>query len=307
LQKSTEHAQDLKQRGSQCLEQIEVASHNLNAGWMRIRFLPEFSQTGKTDPQAAAYALARVTGVISPQESSVEPTLIPQNRLNGILLGIKAKKADVTTQQTWLSKDCQSSTLRGTWRVSRPPLRSEELKRTTTTFTPAASTSSKTGVWSEWILWDRRYWLRVRTNNAQTLARIGVRCYQSSHTDAMRKQLGPGGFNILLKLLKDNAPGTTRFTLPVLTVDGKIVLFPSLINQNSPARKLFIDDNPPGLRLEWEISYKVNLHESGSGIKRTRDSCVRHSGYLPTVPLRSIFGSSSSSVRDLKMKRHSLR
>ena len=87
-------------------------------------------------------------------------------------------------------------------------------------------------LWSEWRLWDERYWIRIGSSprdDAQTLDVI-VRVLTPEDVNSLRRELPPK--NPLSKKLK-NIPGHLRTTLPAIVQtlpdrESRIVALPSL-------------------------------------------------------------------------------
>jgi hypothetical protein len=87
-------------------------------------------------------------------------------------------------------------------------------------------------LWSDWRLWDERYWIRIGSpprEDMQTLD-VVVRLMKPEDISSLRQELGQKSF--LLKTLK-NIPGHLRTTLPLITRNlpdnqKRIVALPSL-------------------------------------------------------------------------------
>ncbi|OAL28716.1 hypothetical protein AYO22_02581 [Fonsecaea multimorphosa] len=301
-QSSCRAVNSLAARGEQVLQELRVLLFDLRSGRMTVRVSSAFVSLCESDPEAGAYALARLTSVVSPQSRDDEPTLVPRHNLRQFLDKSRSQFREwMTVQQVLLEKaetglnankqldasslqiERQSDSSRGSpdeegtvWTLSRPPMRVSEVTLTTRGFSVGAhkeqagdgdasltarvnlaDNRSQAGLWSEWILWDHRYWIRVRTKNAKALSRVRVRTYSESDVQRVYARL-QNRSSELQSLLAEAAPGKLRYTLPVLTVDEHVSVFPTLNvtvdEEDSMDVKSRLTDPPI---LEWEVCYKV--------------------------------------------------
>ncbi len=297
------HAKSLSSRGDSVLKESKVYAIDLRSGCMTVQFSPHFQDSCTEDPEAGAYALARLTGVVSPQsKDDNEPTLVPQQNLRDLVernshetveqmtiqqvLMEKSESASVTKQTTkhevedgtddanlrLLSCATQSTT----WNFSRPPMRARELEIASMAFQPSLRhniderakmtknsreyrdmTDKRKGIWSEWLLWDHRYWIRIRTKDAKRLSTIRIRPYTEPDAHDVYKRLGDNRA-AFQAILAEAAPGKSRYTIPVLTTNGRVSVFPTL---NVKVRELKAMRSKSSLSahpmLEWEVCYKV--------------------------------------------------
>jgi len=113
---------------------------------------------------------------------------------------------------------------------------------------------------SKSVLWDSRYWIKIQASHEAILSAVTVRPFRKddAHTvgDHTRLLTKPP----LSTLLHYHAPGSIRWTLPVLAIGGYVVTFPTLW-KNALARNPF-DQAVSSLGLtrgwlKWEVCYKV--------------------------------------------------
>ncbi|KIW34096.1 tRNA(Ile)-lysidine synthetase [Cladophialophora immunda] len=300
-QSSSRSVTSLAARGEQALQGLRVLTFDLRSGRMTVGVSSTFASLCESDPEAGAYALARLTSVVSPQPRDDEPTLVPRQNLEQFLDKNRSRfRERVTVQQVLLEKadsrlvskesarssfqtpqrGNSSTNLLGEgetlWTLSRPPMRQAELKLAERGFslstrpgqagkegvnlTPGAELSQnhrQTALWSKWMLWDHRYWIRVRTKNSEALSQICIRPYAES--DVQRVYAGlQNTSSELQSILAEAAPGKLRYTIPVLTVDGQVSVFPTL-NVIVDTEDLVDVKSRPTERpiLEWEVCYKV--------------------------------------------------
>ncbi|KAL8859925.1 MAG: hypothetical protein Q9198_010604, partial [Flavoplaca austrocitrina] len=99
-----------------------------------------------------------------------------------------------------------------------------------------------------WHLWDGRYWiqiinctakpLNIRPLTEDRLIRLKARIKAEDHENTKAPA-------ILQKLLKEAAPGLSRFTLPAIVDDeDNVVVLPTL------------DFEVEGLTIEWRVRYR---------------------------------------------------
>lgn len=119
-------------------------------------------------------------------------------------------------------------------RRAPPPRNAKESRRDLKISLPLQQheNGAKDILWSDWRLWDERYWIRIGSparDDLQTLD-VVVRLMRPEDISSLRQESGQKSF--LLKTLK-NIPGHLRTTLPVITQilpdnQNRIVALPSL-------------------------------------------------------------------------------
>jgi tRNA(Ile)-lysidine synthase TilS/MesJ len=127
--------------------------------------------------------------------------------------------------------------------------------------------------YTPWTLWDNRYWfrfaidpeqsLRETTQESSTLSLL-VRPFRQSDLQVIRWVAGSGkkvdpGLMALMEVLRREAPGQTRFTVPLLAVEGASGEVPVAL----PTMDLWLPGMwetlqvPSSWRLRWEWMYKM--------------------------------------------------
>ncbi|OAP57240.1 tRNA(Ile)-lysidine synthetase [Fonsecaea erecta] len=283
-QSSCRSVASLVARGEQILQGLRVLAFDLRSGRMTVQVLSAFVSSCESDPEAGAFALARLTSVVSPQSRDDGQTLVPRHNLEQFLDKNRSHSQErVTIQQVLLEKvdtklnaSKQSCTFSpkikrqsdfgrnsadegGTvWTLSRPPMRLTELTLTTRGFSPRPRPSRvgneganltarakltkkhrQAELWSEWILWDHRYWVRVRTENAKALSQVHIRAYTESDVQRVHARL----------------LNTSSELQSILAEAGPVSVFPTL--------NITVDKGDPMTVhpiQEWEICYKVIDH-----------------------------------------------
>ncbi|KIW63866.1 tRNA(Ile)-lysidine synthetase [Phialophora macrospora] len=301
--KAQSAAKSLAIRGESILRMMTIEVFDLRSGRMTVCLSPHFHSSCEADPEAGAYALARLTSVVSPQsKDDGEPILVPQRNIMEFLKrNQRSWREQMTIQQVLLEKTENDSTnnrhtartdlgknkiksdhrlLQHDWRstlwtLSRPPMREKELRLASMAFSPprrceivegkdhsdhssnySVDESNKKGLWSSWLLWDHRYWIRVRVESVERLSRIRIRTYSESDVQRVHEMLDDERDDFRA-MLAESAPGKSRFTIPVLTVDRFVAVFPTLnvvVEKSKPAVISRLSHHPI---LEWEVCYKT--------------------------------------------------
>ncbi|KAJ4519254.1 hypothetical protein ABEF95_015143 [Exophiala dermatitidis] len=300
-----EHARkstsSLMARGTEVLRMIKVDIFDLRCGSMTMTVPKNFVAACETDLAAGANALARLTSAISYQSRDDVPTLVPKERVLEFLEACRSPRSRSLTIQKVLLEKPDNDTVNSEdnqvrWKLSRPPMRSSEVKSAEQRFRPkvdgfsgeeTTGTSQMDldtvgGVWSDWILWDHRYWMRVRVPDTASVPEVHVRPYRQSDAPYVFSALNKEDSIMLRKILAEAGPGKLRYTLPVLTYQNRLLLFPTL-NVLVPD----LSTRDPGTvsiqcpLLDWEICYKVLdqpfIVEQARAI-RWRNAVVRRDG-----------------------------
>jgi tRNA(Ile)-lysidine synthase len=129
------------------------------------------------------------------------------------------------------------------WMLSRQPYQSRYLPKL------QFETSSNPHHWSRWHLYDGRYWIRVQSAGS---AQFFVQPLMKDHLAGFRASLLKSDKLRLLRILRSEAPGNVRWTLPAIMREEKgkatLVALPSL--------ELSI----PQSGVRWEMRYKKISH-----------------------------------------------
>lgn len=253
LSSSRKSMADLKRRGVQCLRTTKIRHFDPHVGFMKVYLEPAFLTTCRDDPEAAAYALARLTAMISPQSRDDAPTLVPEERLREFqaIWSSPNNRGSLTMQQVWLEKLATSSreNEKGSlWQLSRPPLRGSEIMATTATFQPLIKIQHR-HYYSQWLLWDRRFWIRVKAETSHDIEKITIRALQETDLEDIKQDLSNTGYSKVVRTLSKAAPGKLRYTIPILLHDGKLSALPTLdLAVHRPAERSSI--------MGWESYFK---------------------------------------------------
>ena len=101
--------------------------------------------------------------------------------------------------------------------------------------------------WSNWDLWDGRFWIRVSNRTGQPLI---IRAFSECDWTPLKGSLPSEEVKSLRQMLLAVAPGAIRYTLPVIATasqPGKVRAFPTLAHKSSSLSN----------SLDWEVRYKA--------------------------------------------------
>lgn len=260
-----QQSQSLKCRANEVLSHVQVVEFDLRIGSMTIKLPQPFATICKSDMEAASNVLSRLTSVISPQHREGAGTLIPEVRCREFIKTMSSDQeaATLQIQQTQIERLSGRLGLKpgeSLWRLSRPPLREAEVRAAEREFEPAVDEpkENRSGIWSEWILWDRRYWIRVKAQSAEKMQDIGIRNYRTTDNDRIRR--GVSKYKEFRATIKDFAPGKMMRSLPVLTDGSVVAAFPTLnVRVHATAGDEGNSERPQTDYpiMEWECCYRA--------------------------------------------------
>jgi tRNA(Ile)-lysidine synthase len=273
----------------QALNVAELTSFDLRSGSLRLR-VPKFPhllkwQTSETPVSFLAQILRLVSPVDgfemskSSQHSAanvVFPRISPLH--GGPLPGPVSTLAVNQVLLTWEEQGHHpEQEWYASWRLSRQPLRREQMRRLLQKFTyhPCPEDETAAEFYSGWVFWDCRYWIRICCTSIHYLRSCAIRPFQPSDAADLNTILDRKSKETLSRLLHDAAPGKVRYTLPVITDDVGIRAFPTL-NFAVPehlGRSIGNKEGKPEL-LRWKVKYKyidletierLSVHGSSTG------------------------------------------
>ena len=250
---------------------------DLRSGSLTVR-LPRFPQVLQwEDPQTAARFLGRFLRVVSPgdsatlfMKSSQEAVELLFPSLQGLSASVPARKpaSVLTTCKVMLTREDSFSKQNPledyytTWRFSRQPFHRTELCSAVKRFVAPhkSEVSVSSNLWSDWLLWDNRYWIRLCGSTEEYLLNCIVRPFERSDCTALRQALAKHSKELLQSfdaLLSDAAPGEERYTLPVIVDNQGIRVFPTLDFSipGSCRGETRRNDWRSGL-LDWQVVYR---------------------------------------------------
>lgn len=208
--------------------------------------------------------LGRLLEVVSPKHTSRRSDRENMQGLAAWMLSQPGKSSDSscwTARGVWIQYEHDGCC----FSLSRQPFTAEEI-RTGPTF-PFFAHDKQTNqdssnriqtkqMWSDWILWDARYWIRIGGPHSQDVARCGIRSlaiedlrrYYDCGLNSLRERNKTRG------ILADWAPGKSRYTLPVLTWRDEAFALPTM-NRPIPSWAVAVDSHICK-KVVWEVKYK---------------------------------------------------
>lgn len=293
------------------LRELRTINFDRRSGKLLIQF-PHSLETAVSDPKiqdnltkgstpvgqekASALSIRRILDLVSPSEDSSVRLEDCQQLLDKIFT-----KRNATEETTGPSPDkftlggvqfqrvksnAKSPQPNNTWLLTRELFRSTQTKPITTINLPEKHSHNtlNSSHWSDWHLWDNRYWIRVQPNTRNN--NITIRPLEESDLSYIRQNptlittrqnihaQGTNGHYTRIKrekfnrLLSDSAPGRIRYTLPVLaeaTGQKRVLALPTLgIVLPSPEVVLSATSSQGTVAhhpnsqpsIKWEIMYK---------------------------------------------------
>lgn len=126
------------------------------------------------------------------------------------------------------------------WLLSRQPYPSKSLPKL------RLDSPVTRGSWSPWHLYDGRYWIRVQNLGSGSLF---IQPFREEHLAGFRAALTRDDKLQLTSILRKEAPGNVRWTLPAILRKGKD-------GKETPIALPSLDLSVSGSQLRWEIRYK---------------------------------------------------
>jgi tRNA(Ile)-lysidine synthase len=255
----------------QALDVAELTSFDLRSGSLRLR-VPKFLHllNWQTSETPVSF-LAQILRLVSPVDDFEMSKSSQRNAANLIFPRIpplhgtplSSPISTLAVNQVLLTREEQGhhpeQELYTSWRLSRQPLKREQMHRLLRKFLHQPSPEDETVAeyYSGWVLWDCRYWTRICCTSIHYLQSCAIRPFQPSDAADLHMTLDRESKVTLSRLLHDAAPGKVRYTLPVITDDMGIRAFPTLNLAVPKHVEHGIDskEGRPGL-LRWKVKYK---------------------------------------------------
>lgn len=116
-------------------------------------------------------------------------------------------------------------------------------------------------LYTRWLLWDYRFWIRVRLPYIDMLPFVHIRPYHATDIADLKLRMDEAHFEDLQVKIRRCATGNIRHTLPVLTFANEIIAFPtvfkSMVNLaglHEKAQELNFGRSP---QFRWDVAYKL--------------------------------------------------
>jgi len=239
-------SQDSQDRSQHVWDQIVKFRLDSHTGVVKVT-LKQFSHLrNSAELRGFSYGMARLFELASPAHSDSWPLLLNNDHTMELARYLSEPQGDSSGTQTAATITVRGAVFRlineditnkmVTFMISRGNFRRSEVTAATHIFR-LKPTSGETGKdRHSWFLWDRRFWIGVQSSQQNFLEHIVFRPYQPEDVPAVKAMLetSPNG-DKFKRRLDNSAPGDARFTLPVMTYQGRIVAFPTLAYQFEPS------------------------------------------------------------------------
>jgi tRNA(Ile)-lysidine synthase len=258
----------LNDESTSFLKSVSMRKLDLSSGFLEVHIPETFAQLVESHRSVAARVVDRITSIIDPAPDSFWRTRVKSSTLdqidsyisgesrsdmNGDDLG-KLPSKPLTFHDSHIMFQGRERAPEGAvMRISRAPIHSN-----------AKASIKFHQKNAEAVLWDFRYWFKIWTSHDSIRAAMAVDRYLDNNFESMAEYMNNFEKKTLSMLLQKHAPGKIRNTLPVITLNNRIVAFPT-ISKKILAQKAFNQ----GLRelglggkgsVLWEVWFKV-IHE----------------------------------------------
>ncbi|KAH6679552.1 mitochondrial tRNA-lysidine synthetase [Halenospora varia] len=270
-QRCEKRISDYQKATRHLLSKCNVQYFNNRTGILSIRFLDINSSTNKSRSalerrflatKVLQYYMMLVTPLaqipISTLSSAIKqifPTLDldyePKNSAPPVAFNIGSVQFQPQSERQRTSIS-QNNTQKTVWLLSRQLPSQAQIKslnsNLTITFPPCTNITSPT--WTPWILYDGRFWIRIKNGTSPLTLRLVTESDMSQIQSHSHKNS---------EKLKGLVPGKIRFTLPVLVLRDEVVGLPTLGWRISHRFH----------EVEWEVRYKKLYTEGVEGFEKT--------------------------------------
>lgn len=193
---------------------------------------------GETDLLALRYLFARLLEFVSPLHKDNLPLLLTEDCMISMLnlngrrgnlersnrpgLPFSQKLVKFTPLTATYMADCITKL-----RLNRQPMRSRDIEIARTRFGVAQNIDGQH--YSEWHLWDNRFWLRLRCSHAVTMTRLEVRPFSTANVKLetfITQKYGSDTLKRVSEVLQ-RTNHESRASLPALFHDGELINLPT--------------------------------------------------------------------------------
>ena len=267
--------QDVRSKGLEFLRKLKIVNLSLVSGFVELSVPRTFAQLRRQDPSAAANVVERLCSLVSPKFKESNRLLTPSHLVDRL--------AEATTQSSdtdnekegfrltvgkvlWETvKPPSSMDVPFLWRLSRCPPAARGRKDAEVSFQIDSDSRAAT-FRSTTILWDFRFWIRLQSSSAEVISAVKIRFLQPNDLTSLHSALRSKDMKHVIKMLSRYAPAHIRYTLPVLTIQGTVIAFPTLradIINKEAYNQLVSSLGCQGSSLKWQVHYKA-ITQSGA-------------------------------------------
>lgn len=246
--------------------QLKVQKFDVRSGSLSIEF-PERSKLGSEEQcfTSIAYMMIQLLDAVSPKpRGSISVSADIIDSVIGVLFQGTSEHQMSRTRSVKTVAGVLIEPSQRLLRLSREPIRSIERSELVRTFIAAPQAGSSEGpLWTQWLFWDYRYWLRIKLGPSEHADEYAVRAYTEADVVSVLSRLrmiSSKAVQEFQNLIESAAKGRTKFTLPVITREGLVISFPTLnISLPGPTGHNWEDRGLPG--KPWQMRYKSQTRQ----------------------------------------------
>ena len=286
VEKARDTAADIRQRATKFLQGVKITRMDLHSGTFDISIPKSLIQLRRLDRLAAANVVSRLCSLVSgPSENS---TLAPATVLTQMTYIMRGNVPPVFTysatqfRAAYVPRKDDTSVV---WKLSRTaPLRRSPISSFLENSTSAETEGRHH---SKSLLWDGRYWVRLRASHSILISTVCIRFFNAKLPKTIAGTMSSTESLRLRALLRQHAPGDTRYTLPVLAINDQIIAFPTISSEILATATFQKQTESLGLQdawLQWEVNYKVFSEDLSIWGTETQDASTSSSSSSTDSP-----------------------
>lgn len=204
-----------------------------------------------------SYLMGRLVEFVSPLKTGTLPLLLQQDIVQSLIPYVFQPDHPISNSSTSSAEFQQDLVVirkvpsesghehRQRFQLFRQPMRRIELHQLEMRFEPAVpkSCDNNKEYKSRILLWDGRFWLRIWSKDINLISQVEVRPFAMVLDKARLNKLRTNLGSIYLEDLQRTTPPEAKRTIPVLTLNGAPVAFPTL-----------------GTNLEPSVAFRYEVH-----------------------------------------------
>ena len=273
---------DVQSKGLEFLRRVRITNLSLVAGFVELSIPQTFAQLRRQNPSAAANVVEKLCSLVSPNSTESYRLLTPSHLVDRLAEAItQTPNPDhkvggfrfTIGKVLWeTTKPASAMDVPFMWRLSRCPPAARGRKDAEVEF-PIDPDSGPGKFRSTSILWDFRYWMGLQSFSAEVISAVRVRFLQPNDLTSLHGALARDDMKQVIKMLSRYAPAHIRYTLPVLTIQGHVIAFPTLradiINKEAYNQQVSLLGGQ-NASLRWQVHYKA-ITESSAELASRQD------------------------------------
>ncbi len=267
--KARKHSRDVRSRGAQFLREVQITRLSLVSGFTELVIPEAFVKLSRHDPSVAAHVVEKLCSLVSPSSTESNRLLTPSHLVDQLAEAItqcsnpysedKGLRLTIGKVLWETTSPALAMKVPFIWRLSRCAPAARGTKDMEVDF-PIDPDSGAGMFRSRTLLWDFRYWIRLQSSHEGVISAVRIRFLQPTDLTSLHNGLPRADMKHVIKMLSRYAPAHIRYTLPVLTIRGTIIAFPTLradtINKEAYDQQVSSLSCQNGT-LRWQVHYKA--------------------------------------------------